>query len=128
MTSKTDKAAPKNKGGRPKTTVIDYAEVERLARFGCTQTEIANEIGIPLGTLSNDIGFKEAHKKGMDHVRMSVRRMQLALAAQGNATMLIWLGKNLLGQSDRPMPDDAEVGALDALAAAIEASRKKHNL
>lgn len=32
---------------------------------------------------------------------MSLRRQQIALAEKGNATMLIWLGKQLLGQSDK---------------------------
>src|SRR5580765_8355095 len=37
---------------------------------------------------------------------VSVRRMQMALLEKGNPTMAIWLGKNLLGQSDDgPLPE-----------------------
>jgi hypothetical protein len=32
---------------------------------------------------------------------MSLRRLQAKKAAEGNVTMLIWLGKQYLGQSDR---------------------------
>lgn len=117
----------KGRGGRPKRK-IDYAEVERLARFGATYTEIASVMDIPVDTLNKDPEFRQAHKKGMDHVRISLRRAQLALAAQGNATMQIWLGKQLLGQSDRPLPDDSDRGALEAIARAIDASRQKHGI
>jgi hypothetical protein len=31
---------------------------------------------------------------------MTLRRMQMKLASEGNATMQIWMGKQLLGQRD----------------------------
>jgi hypothetical protein len=40
--------------------------------------------------------------KGREDVKMSLRRAQLQLALNGNPTMLIWLGKQLLGQQDAP--------------------------
>jgi len=32
---------------------------------------------------------------------MSLRRIQYSTAMEGNATMLVWLGKNWLGQTDK---------------------------
>ena len=37
---------------------------------------------------------------------MKLRRKQIEVAMSGNHTMLIWLGKNMLGQSDTPMQDE----------------------
>lgn len=34
-------------------------------------------------------------------MRTSLRRMQWSKAKEGNVTMMIWLGKQVLGQKDR---------------------------
>jgi hypothetical protein len=44
--------------------------------------------------------------KGRESLKQSLRRAQIKLALSGNAVMLIWLGKNLLGQSDNPLNSD----------------------
>jgi len=38
--------------------------------------------------------------RGKAKGRISVRRMQIKLLEAGNATMRVWLGKNVLGQTD----------------------------
>jgi len=38
--------------------------------------------------------------RGKAKGRISVRRMQMKLLEVGNATMGVWLGKNVLGQTD----------------------------
>ena len=40
-------------------------------------------------------------KKGRDQGKTSLRRMQWEKAQSGNTTMLIWLGKQMLGQKDK---------------------------
>lgn len=45
--------------------------------------------------------FWQSYKRGYAEVTTGLRRKQLDLALRGNATMLIWLGKQLLGQKDR---------------------------
>jgi len=40
-------------------------------------------------------------EKGRASLRNSLRRLQVKKALEGNTTMLIWLGKQLLGQTDR---------------------------
>ncbi len=40
-------------------------------------------------------------ERGKAKGRISVRRMQMKLLEQGNATMGVWLGKQMLGQTDQ---------------------------
>jgi hypothetical protein len=40
-------------------------------------------------------------KRGRARLRKSLRRAQIKSALSGNSTMLVWLGKQYLGQSDR---------------------------
>lgn len=86
--------------GRPKKE-IDWALVEKLATIQCTVEEIARIIGVSRSTLDHNKQFLQIHKKGMDEGRMSLRRLQWQKANEGNVTMLIWLGKQYLGQKDR---------------------------
>jgi hypothetical protein len=88
------------KRGRKKIP-IDYEKAEKLASIMCTQSEIASVLGIPLGTLDHDPEFLRIHKKGLEHGKASLRRMQYVAASGGNATMQIWLGKQYLEQRDK---------------------------
>jgi len=45
--------------------------------------------------------FLSAVEKGAATGRTSLRQAQFKLALAGNATMQIWLGKQLLGQTDK---------------------------
>lgn len=92
-------------GGRP-PKVIDYALVERLASIQCTQEEIANILEVSTKTLQRDEKFCLIYKKGLDNGRMSLRRYQWEAAKKGNTTMLVWLGKQYLGQSDKIQKED----------------------
>lgn len=86
-------------GGRPKTP-IDYAQVRKLARIQCTQEEIASVLDISVDTLQRDEKAMEIYGHWMNRGRMSVRRAQYRAMLQGNQTMLVWLGKQYLGQRD----------------------------
>lgn len=86
--------------GRDKK-VIDPEEVEKLAGIGCKDSEIADWFGIKQDTLRYN--FADQLTKGREHLKQSLRRAQLSLALGGNAVMLIWLGKNILGQTDNPL-------------------------
>ena len=41
-------------------------------------------------------------KKASGDANLKVKQMQLALSGKGNLGMLIWLGKNRLGQKENP--------------------------
>lgn len=97
------------KRGRKKIP-IDYEKAEKLAIILCTQSEIAAVLDVPLSTLEHDPEFLRIHKKGMETGKASLRRMQYKGAEAGNATMLIWLGKQHLGQRDK---QDTEISGKD---------------
>lgn len=89
----------KRKVGRPKK-VIDYEAVGKLARLHCTIEEIASFLGVHRDTLHNDSQFSDVYKAAKAEGAMSLRRKQWAAAEEGNTTMLIWLGKQYLGQRE----------------------------
>ena len=104
------------KRGRKKIPV-DYEKAEKLASILCTQSEIAAVLGVSLGVLEHDPEFQRIHKKGLEHGRASLRRMQYAAAQGGNATMMIWLGKQYLHQRDK---QDTEITGKDGGAIKTE--------
>jgi len=92
--------------GRGKTQrVVFDTDVYKLAAMGCNDREIATWFDCNEDTLRNN--FSGIIAKGREDLKQSLRRAQIRLALSGNATMLIWLGKNILGQSDNPMDSEA---------------------
>jgi hypothetical protein len=55
-----------------------------------------------------ELGFADSYKKFSAKGKTSLPRQQFELAKKGNATMLIWLGKQYLGQTDKPSADDSD--------------------
>jgi len=90
--------------GRDKK-VIPPLEVFKLAQIGCKDHEICAWFGIDENTLTYN--FRPELTTGREALKQSLRRAQLNLALSGNAVMLIWLGKNILGQSDNPINSEA---------------------
>ena len=85
--------------------VVTPEDVYKLASIGCSDSEIARWFDIAETTLKYN--FSEIIAKGRDDVKMTLRRAQIRLALSGNAVMLIWLGKNMLNQSDNPVNSEA---------------------
>lgn len=92
------KSKTKAKTGRP-LAKIDPAQVEQLAAIQCSYAEMAAVLGCDPKTLSNR--FSQAIEKGREVGKSSLKRAQFKMAMGGNATMLIWLGKQHLGQHDK---------------------------
>ena len=94
----------KNLGGRPKVK-MGLEEVENLSRLNCTMDEIAAYFNVDVRTVQlraqREPAFRAAMERGQALGRLSIRRQQLRLMEHGNATMAVWLGKQLLGQRDR---------------------------
>jgi hypothetical protein len=88
----------KNPPGRPKK-VIQTKQVMELASIGCTMQEMAGILDCSEKTLQRR--FVHVIKKGMEQFKKSLRRMQYDSAKHGSQTMLIWLGKQYLGQKDK---------------------------
>ena len=99
--SKKDKSGTVTKKGivvgRNKKVVVPE-EVEKLAKLWCTNQEIAEWFGIDTNTLKYN--FSDLIAKGRSETKQALRRAQLKNALEGNTTMQIWLGKNILGQKD----------------------------
>jgi hypothetical protein len=78
---------------------IDPNQVQLLASAFCTNEEIAAKLGCSPDTLTRR--FADPLKRGRDSAKASLRAKQFQLAMKGNVTLLIWLGKQYLGQSDK---------------------------
>ena len=85
--------------GREKR-VVPPDEVYKLAELGCTNKEIAEWFMIKEDTLNYN--FCDYLTKARAGMKRRLRSVQLQTALAGNATLLIWLGKQYLGQSDNP--------------------------
>lgn len=92
-----------NPVGRP-PIVFDPDVIEGLAAIQCTNEEIAAVVGCSADTIErrirDDPEFAEALQRGKARGRETLRRTQWQGAMDGNPTMLIWLGKQVLGQRD----------------------------
>lgn len=111
----------KDLGGRPKIE-IDFNQFEKLCSLQCTLAEIAFWFECSEDTIERrvkehyEIGFADIYKKHSAGGKISLRRRQFEMAMgekdpndesgrtfirEPNITMLIWLGKNWLGQKDK---------------------------
>lgn len=108
-----------DKGGRPQV-VIEYETLKALCRIQCTGEEIASVLGICYDTLNTALirdghgGFSEYYKKASASGRQSLRRVQYTAALNGSIPMMIWLGKQYLGQSDKS-DNTHNINAVDAI-------------
>jgi hypothetical protein len=93
-----------NPVGRPPAE-IDLDMVRNAAGIGCTVHEIASVLGIGRSTMHKYMALnpeiQEAIDEGRDKGCATLRRQQWHRATAGSDTMLIWLGKQFLGQKDR---------------------------
>ena len=81
---------------------IDTKALESLAGMGATDEEIAGFFDVNVRTIERrkkDPAFVEAMERGRAKGKLNLRRIQLKLA-ESNPAMAIFLGKQLLGQSD----------------------------
>ena len=90
------------RGTNKKTIPPD--EVYKLASLGCSVTEMSEWFQVSQSTLKYNFG--DYIKKGKEDIKNKLRDAQMKLALSGNATMLIWLGKNMLGQEENPTNKD----------------------
>ncbi len=80
----------------------DRDKIRKLAEIQCTQKEIAHVMGVSQSSLKKyNI---DVLNEGKNLGKVKLRRAQYNKAVEeGNPTMLIWLGKQMLGQADMPM-------------------------
>ena len=83
---------------RPKKK-IDPEQVKKLALIQCTMIEMAAFFECSVDTLERR--FADVIKIGRENGKTSLKRKQFEIAMSGNVGMLIWLGKQHLGQKDQ---------------------------
>lgn len=90
---------------------IDWKKVDMLLESHAPGTEVASHLGIHPETLYRTcekkfkIGFSEYSRQKKEKGKSSVRVKQFQEAMQGDKGMLIWLGKNWLGQKENPQEE-----------------------
>lgn len=95
-----------SKMGRPKID-IDWNEFDKLCRMQCTLAEIASWFDCSEDTIERrvketyGVTFAERFSQKRGVGKIALRRKQYQLATEGNVALLIWLGKQYLGQSDK---------------------------
>ena len=93
---------------------LNLTELEKLGTLQVTHIELAAWYSVSKRTIENRFDsarryefagklmtFREIFERGQAKGRMTLRRKQMQLAEAGHCTMLIWLGKQRLGQRDR---------------------------
>lgn len=83
---------------RPKID-IDEKLVAGMASVGATNGEIADFCGCAVSTIQ--IRFRQILTKARSGMKTRLRQAQMKSAMGGNVTMMIWLGKQMLGQADK---------------------------
>lgn len=85
----------------------------------CEGTEIAGALGINEETLyrrcesDNSMGFSEYKQIKREAGKSILRAEQFNKAKDGNTTMLVWLGKQYLGQKDKVETEDKSLSLFD---------------
>ena len=107
MAKRKEVQTAKNKGGAP-NKAIDYAKLSKMCAIHCTGEECSSILDMDYDTLNRNLiadghgGFADYFKKHSATGKMSLRRKQFTKAVdEGSVPMLIWLGKQYLGQKDK---------------------------
>lgn len=82
-----------------KTKNIDPDKVQMLASFGCGITEIARFFAVDESTIRNS--YRDELQVGKEQMKIKLRQLQWKHAESGNTALLIFLGKQYLGQSEK---------------------------
>ena len=92
-----------SKGGKPKVE-FDLKDLRELAATGNTNRTIARLLHVSEATLQARIAdtpeVSDAIDLGKAELERDLRTAQVKYAKKGHGTMLVWLGKQVLGQRD----------------------------
>ena len=124
MAARKPAAERKKTGPKGPTKPMSDKEFEQLVnmiRIQCTAEEICDILGMSEDTLGRRIAergidgvrnFADLYKKHQGEGKASLRRAQWKAAQDGNPTMLVWLGKQMLGQKDKQELSGPDGGAI----------------
>lgn len=97
------------RGQKAKFSEEQLATIQELAAEGATQEEISSAVGCCRQTLAKAEDARAAYDAGLNDMKLSLRHFQFLQAKSGNTTMLIWLGKQYLGQREQPVNADNRI-------------------
>jgi hypothetical protein len=92
--------------GRPQIE-IDWTEFDKLCEIQCTLREISEWFKCSEDTIEravqrkHGVNFAEYYGQSSVKGKISLRRKQFQVAMSGDRTLLIWLGKQLLNQTEK---------------------------
>ncbi len=106
--------------GRPP---IEFTEeqvnlIGTLARCHCPDSEIAAALGCAEMTIRRHFGTLISEQREVG--KSNIRAKQFRMAMKGDKTMLVWLGKQLLGQREPNLHIDFNKISDDQLAAVVK--------
>lgn len=122
---------PRRPNAGRKEIKIDWKVVDGYLASGCTGTEIAAQLGFFPDTLYRRC-VSEKKKQFADYAAekrqkgdLMLKAKQFGVAMGGNTTMLVWLGKQRLNQSEQPKSKEEFNGNLANLLDALHLINNK---
>lgn len=105
MTEQSDDKLEK-RGGKINFTPEQREQIVRLAELQCTIKEISYVMGVSREVIKRH--YNDEVELGKVNGRIKLRRAQWRNALDNeNVTMQIWLGKNILEQTDQPKDEES---------------------
>jgi AraC-like DNA-binding protein len=95
-----------NKVGRPEKE-FDWKLIDSILQFGARLIDCCEMLEVSEDTVQRkiksefDCTFSEYRERKMSKMRMKLLQKQFDVAMSGNVALLIWLGKQHLGQVDK---------------------------
>ena len=86
---------------------IDWKTLDAILQYGAIKKDASSILGVSDDTLERRIQeehectFAEYREQKRAPLRVKLGQKQFEVAMNGNVTMLIWLGKQWLGQTDK---------------------------
>ena len=110
---------------------LDLDDIRELASEGNTIEDISTLLGVSTSAIANNEEYKQAYELGLCDMRAMLRHSQFQSAKSGNTSMLIFLGKVLLGQREETVTslklereDDELTKSLKGLAEEMDKNKK----
>ncbi len=97
---------PRDPNKKVRLTEAEQEELSQKAALGMASRRLAAYFGIDRATMTKHYGHIIDRHRAI--AEASLLKEQWKVALKGNPTMLVWLGKQLLGQADKPENKDAE--------------------
>lgn len=94
------------KTGKPRID-FDWKVLDSILQFGATLIDCSEMLKVSEDTIQkrirelHDLKFSEYRNRKMSRMRVRLLQRQFDSAMSGNTALLIWLGKQHLGQSDK---------------------------